>query len=652
MRRTLLVLAVCLFAAIGAPAAFAHATLIRSSPEPGAVLSRSPGSVLLFFDDAVRPASGTEAIRNGGKSVLGGRPHRARDSGRELVVPLEPGLPAGDYTVRWRVVSDDGHLISGVLAFAVGSGRAPPTPALSAGEVGPTAGDVFRRFLLFAGVLLAAGSLSFQLLVRRAPPRSAAFLPLVGFALALAGSGPHLSPETRFERFNDVAAIAAAAGIFAAGGAVWRARLLPGCAPAALALLAIPALRGHALDPGHSQALAVTADIAHVAAAAFWAGGLAQLTLVLPGTPRVGRGGIVRRFAAGAAVAVLLIGATGVLRALGELSGVEQLWRTGYGRAILVKSALLVGLLVLGWLNRTRLTAPRVAGELLLLAGVIAAVSILTDLRPGRQAATSGGERRTSSPLRLPPRGAVVLAHEAGDLALALAARSAGSGVELTASVLGPDARGVDGLDLTFEVGGRVVRPHRCGGGCYRSVVDGRPKLVRVRLPGSAVSFALPARFEPAGSIVAKAERVYGGLRTLVLHEQLASSPRNGISTVWRFVAPDRLSYQILGGAAGIVIGLVRWDRDAAGKPWIRSDQSPIREPVPFWASVSNAYLLRSTPGAWIVSFLDRGTPAWFTLTIDRRSYRTLGLEMTAAAHFMRHRYGPFNAPVSIRPPR
>ena len=38
-------------------------------------------------------------------------------------------------------------------------------------------------------------------------------------------------------------------------------------------------------------------------------------------------------------------------------SSVRQLWSTGYGRALLVKTALLAVLVVLGWLNRYRLRA-------------------------------------------------------------------------------------------------------------------------------------------------------------------------------------------------------------------------------------------------------------------------------------------------------
>jgi len=44
-------------------------------------------------------------------------------------------------------------------------------------------------------------------------------------------------------------------------------------------------------------------------------------------------------------------------------------------------------------------------------------------------------------------------------------------------------------------------------------------------------------------------------------------------------------------------------------------------------------------------------TPAWFTVAIDRATYRPLRLRMTAAAHFMTHRYLEFNRPLTIEPP-
>ena len=88
---------------------------------------------------------------------------------------------------------------------------------------------------------------------------------------------------------------------------------------------------------------------------------------------------------------MVVLALTGAVRALAELSAVSQLWTTGYGRAILVKTGLFAVLLGLGTLSRARVAAgverlaerrPREVAILLL--GVVVAVAILTSLRPGR----------------------------------------------------------------------------------------------------------------------------------------------------------------------------------------------------------------------------------------------------------------------------
>jgi hypothetical protein len=122
--------------------------------------------------------------------------------------------------------------------------------------------------------------------------------------------------------------------------------------------------------------------------------------------------------------------------------------------------------------------------------------------------------------------------------------------------------------------------------------------------------------------------------------------------------APNQVEYTIRGGAAAVVIGERRWDRDHPGAPWRRSQQLPaLTVPEPAWGSVAtNAHILgKARVGGrpvWVVSFANPTTPAWFTAWIDRRTYRTLRLRMTAAAHFMFHRYLEFDRPLRIVPPR
>jgi hypothetical protein len=151
---------------------------------------------------------------------------------------------------------------------------------------------------------------------------------------------------------------------------------------------------------------------------------------------------------------------------------------------------------------------------------------------------------------------------------------------------------------------------------------------------------------------------VFRRLRSLVYVESLRSGPTGGIVTTWRLAAPDRVTYQIRGGASAVVIGRKRWDRDEPGGRWRRSSQlPPLEVPQPAWGDVAvDAHVLGAADvggrPVWVVSFANPTVPAWFTVWIDRATYRTLRLRMTAAAHFMFHRYSGFDRPLRIRPPR
>ncbi len=624
-------------------AAQAHATLVRSDPRDGAVLAAAPSTVRLVFDDTVRAVSGMKAIRNGGGSVLSGRPQVV--NGRVLVVPLRGGLPDGDYTVLWRVLSDDGHRLSGVIAFGVGAGRAPPTAALNA-DNGPSFQDVLSRWLFFAGLLTAAGAAFYRFAVGPVPPR----LFLVAFLLVLVGASSAIhdvSVSTRFGGAMLAASVIAGVGaLFAAVTPLFpRLGVVP--ALAGLALVPVPTLAGHALDPGRSWIEAV-ADVVHVAAASLWLGGLVSLALAL----RAGadRRATLRRFSNLALVSVLVLAGTGVIRALAELDSVSQIWSTGYGRVLVVKTALLTALVAIGWVNRYRLVPQNAVGalrrstsvELALFVVLVAAVALLTDLRPGRDRAASAAVAAPTGPPPLPGRRMVVQAREDGELAVALAVHAPGAEV----AVLGPDGNGVNGLNVT--IAGTRARP--CGAGCYGAFVR-RARKMTVTVNGRKLVFAVPAKLRPANAIVARATDRFRGLRSVEYVERLASSPRNRVVADFTLERPNRLEYRIRGGAAGIIIGSRRWDRVPGGK-WQASAQEPTPQPEPIWTGhVTNAYLLSTTPSTYVVSFLKPIGPAWFTLVLDRRTMLPRTMRMTATAHFMHHRYSQFNAAPRIKPP-
>jgi hypothetical protein len=120
----------------------------------------------------------------------------------------------------------------------------------------------------------------------------------------------------------------------------------------------------------------------------------------------------------------------------------------------------------------------------------------------------------------------------------------------------------------------------------------------------------------------------------------------------FRLEAPDRLSYAVRGGSDGIVIGTRRWDRSSSRARWIPSATGVLTQPTPIWGlRPQDARLLGQTKRVAVVSFIDRSLPAWFTVSLDRRTLHPITLRMTAAAHFMHHRYTGFNDVPRIRPP-
>jgi len=396
--------------------ALAHAELVLSDPPNGALLAAPPSVVRLFFDDAVRAQGGMRAVRNGDGSVLGAPPRVV--GGRELIIPLRARLPRGDYTILWRALSDDGHPIAGVTTFGVGVGRPPPKPAFAApSEERPLA--ILARWFFFAGILAACGIALFRLATPREtePPLRLLF---VSFLFVVAGGAilvEQTSLETRFGLAVGAAVIVAAAGA-AITAVAWRhRRVSPAGWLAALVLLPTPTIAGHALDPGRPR-LELPIDLLHVAASSLWLGGLLALALAL-GRAEAGEH-LVRRFSALAFGSVLVLGATGLLRAFAELGAVGQLWSTSYGRLLIAKTAILGLLASIGWINRYRIIPAlarsasglfrNVVAELLLFAGLVVAVALLTQTRPGRDVATPA-TAAVEAPTRSAPQrpGALVL---------------------------------------------------------------------------------------------------------------------------------------------------------------------------------------------------------------------------------------------------
>jgi copper resistance protein C len=134
MRRTLRLVAVTLLCGIalllGTSPAFAHTRLESSDPADGASLDAGPQRISLTFNESI-PAEFTTLTVVGpdGVSYQTGQVTSENGTVSTAVLPLGP---AGRYEVGYRVVSDDGHPVTGSLGFTLTTAATPATTAAAA----------------------------------------------------------------------------------------------------------------------------------------------------------------------------------------------------------------------------------------------------------------------------------------------------------------------------------------------------------------------------------------------------------------------------------------------------------------------------------------------------------------------------------------
>ena len=289
-------------------------------------------------------------------------------SGAELTVALPEPLGEGTTVVVWRVVSEDGHPISGSLTFSVGAPTSDftPPPADTAGTPDVPLTLTLARWVGYVGLFLAAGLVAFVVLflpvsrdvdgVRRrlvVGSRIAALVASVGWlatlpltAVYLLDGGASLPgrsstwsslPVTEYVVPALVVAGLALAVLLLGHGLPAGPRRVGALAAAGIAAAA-PALTGHT-RASSPELLVVATDVLHLLAGSVWLGGLAGLALALPGLADRGAlaAEVLARFstaAAGVLAALVATGAVLAWRILGSWSGFVD---TTYGRLLLVK---------------------------------------------------------------------------------------------------------------------------------------------------------------------------------------------------------------------------------------------------------------------------------------------------------------------------
>lgn len=107
--------------AIGLPAAsaLAHSMLVKAEPARRAVLTKAPNQVRLWFNEKIEGDYASLIVLDDKKqSITDVKPTLASDDPKSIILPLPELLP-GKYSIKFRVLSVDGHVVESSFDFTV-----------------------------------------------------------------------------------------------------------------------------------------------------------------------------------------------------------------------------------------------------------------------------------------------------------------------------------------------------------------------------------------------------------------------------------------------------------------------------------------------------------------------------------------------------
>jgi methionine-rich copper-binding protein CopC len=104
-----------------------HFELRRSAPEAEAVLDASPEHIQLWFSQEPQTEGARIRLVDGaGDLVELGATTAVPDTATSLRADVPTSLAAGAYTIHWRAMARDGHLVTGEIPFEVRSDSDAP----------------------------------------------------------------------------------------------------------------------------------------------------------------------------------------------------------------------------------------------------------------------------------------------------------------------------------------------------------------------------------------------------------------------------------------------------------------------------------------------------------------------------------------------
>lgn len=98
---------------------FAHAVLVQSHPEVDSTINASPEQVNIWFNENVASEFKALAVINSAGKRVDNKDIKQARLDRSHIYITTPQLPPDTYTVRYRVMSADTHIVTGRFNFTI-----------------------------------------------------------------------------------------------------------------------------------------------------------------------------------------------------------------------------------------------------------------------------------------------------------------------------------------------------------------------------------------------------------------------------------------------------------------------------------------------------------------------------------------------------
>lgn len=670
----------------------AHPTLVSANPAPDTIVDTVPQQILLTFSEPVDPVGpGIVVIGpNGSRLPIGELSHVSTDR-TTLRASLPASLPSGTFLVRYSVLGQDGHLVTGRYSFSLG--RVTTTPQDSVIVDWLPVLSVFARGVQLLGLSLLVGALVLWISI---PGKHVHrdVVPALGWAaqlgsLAAVGAGLSWLLSAALTNSTPFAPEALRAAFTTRSGAWWitstvvaslgylssfpqvRASVRPALwILVATILIVTRAIVSHAqLAPYPLASVVISAF--HTASAAAVLGSLILLPRFLVSTS----GGNVEKPVFTRQLWRRMTPVLAVAFEIAVLSGAYTLWvnvpdppallDSAYGRTLLMKLFLVafLGLTTVSvawqW-SAGRLTLRVHRWTVGLGIAVLLTATILGNLTPPRVIATRPAAQA----------GTLTLAQHAGPFLVTLQLDPGLPGPNrLTVRLRGPDGRVVDDATVSLELddgsGPRLVPLERKTEIYRGSMVLGPGQwTIAVFVRGADGNTPPPAEFRlpvpiPDGRVVLiMADQAMNRLRTAQERTSLTSGGPT-VETEIRYQAPDRARYivRVPGReeTETVIVGGLRYDRrgnDAwTSSPW--PGQEPFRWPnFRYSVDASEVRILGIAPvdgvQCYDIAFWDPTSDTHYRLWVGVSDYLIRRYEMMAPGHYMVGEFDRFDDPTIV----